>query len=804
MTGARSSLDSINENIWALNIAIDSLPPGIFPYEAGICLSIHNTNWFPRDKEKDPSYIKSSNFVVNDKVELSITGNHLPNAKPLALVSGTKLLLDDGDSVPFAWTNVPNAEKYRLSIFSMDSQLVYQKETYNNREAVALQAGNYQWKVEAKNASTNYDNTGAGTLVYFLTVENLSFTHILDSVSHNIKSVSGHKDTPMLFVKWGEYADLREWDRPHLNSDFLDENESNSCWAIAIKNLNKHFGGNVTLDEIRWHASKRGADPINTFGTFDGANGAGTRIQDGLKFALDSTVSYNYIYHKNIPLTYNEVKKILKNNQEIYISENNNPGSHAMLIDAYYTTTDGNYVGIVNIDNWGKRGILLADSLFRDLGSYIVIDRPLKPTNMSPLLGVEKSDQTHTWIEWTDSDGDGITDFDEVYRFGTNPNSVDSDSDAVYDKDEIYSYTIRERSTLIFSGSYKGEKADLRKLTVIKGIEDEYLADVDGDGLRAELDPDSDNDGLLDGEDLDPYNFTLLRDSLEINELPKEVVLYALKQLRVNDGTTCINDTETPCIYAAEDTDSDYGIITGVSTSAAALFAKNNVFIRNNPNNTFSVNYYGSNNLTTTRHDGYITIEKKHSEEEWPWKLNIAPPAFDEGDSILVIHRGDSCLLNNNDHFKKLKVESGGIVYFPVGNLFVGDLQLDAGSKIRFEDQSRNTTLYAKGSILWKSIFSYKKEFGFREDAVAGNFRFIYSGTQKIFFDTNWHGTIIAPNSKIVLGQTNNKDLYGQFFAKEIVIHQYSYLVYTPFNPEQKSLECAIFRKNNKKQESKS
>lgn len=804
MIGARSGLDSISENIWALNIVIDTLPPGLYPYEAGFCIGIHNTTWQSRDKKKDPSYIASSTFQINDKVELNVGGSHLPNAKPLALASGTKMLLDAGDSVPFAWHRVPNAEKYRLSIFSADSQLVYQKETYNNRESVALGTGEYRWKVEAKNPTTDYEGSGAGTLVYFLVVDSLSFTNILDSVSHDIKSVSGHKDTPMLFVGWGEYIDLREWDRPHLGRVFLDENEYNSCWAIAIKNLNAHFGGNLTLDEIKWYVGKKSNGPINTFKTLDGALGSGNDISSGLKFALDSTISYVTIEHKDIPLTYERVKMILKNNQEIYISEECGSLHHAMLIDAYYTTTDGNYVRIVNIDNFGKRGILLADSLFRDLASYIVIDKPLNVQNMNPLLGVEKSDQTHTWIEWTDSDKDGITDFDEVYRFGTNPNTMDSDSDGVYDKDEIYYYTIRERSEFVFAGTYKGEKANLTKMLVIKGIESEYLADVDGDGVRAELDPDSDNDGLLDGEDPDPYNFTLLRDTtLRVNELPKDVALYALKQLRVNDGSTC-KISELPCTYASEDTDSDYGIIMGVSASAAHLHAKNNVFIRNNPNNTFDVRFYGLDNLASTRHDGKVTVDEKYSAEEWPWKLNIVLPAYDEGDSILVVHRGDTCFLNNNDHLKKLKVESGGVVYFPVGSLFVGNLQLDAGSKIRFKDQSRNTTLYAKGTIQWKSSFSYQMGKGFEEECVAANFRFIYSGSQKIFFDTNWHGTIIAPNSKIVLGQTNNKELYGQFFANEIVIHQYSKLVHVPFFHEQNFLECVYFGKKIKKQRIKS
>ena len=60
------------------------------------------------------------------------------------------------------------------------------------------------------------------------------------------------------------------------------------------------------------------------------------------------------------------------------------------------------------------------------------------------------------------------------------------------------------------------------------------------------------------------------------------------------------------------------------------------------------------------------------------------------------------------------------------------------------------------------------------------------------FFDTNWYGTIIAPKARIILGQTNAKNLYGQFYANEIVIHQYSNLNLVPFEWEQGGLEYAF------------
>lgn len=73
--------------------------------------------------------------------------------------------------------------------------------------------------------------------------------------------------------------------------------------------------------------------------------------------------------------------------------------------------------------------------------------------------------------------------------------------------------------------------------------------------------------------------------------------------------------------------------------------------------------------------------------------------------------------------------------------------------------------------------------------SAAERFKLIYCGYDKIFFEINWYGTIIAPNAEIVLGQTRDKALVGQFYADKIVVHQYSYLSNVPFNSEHGQLE---------------
>jgi hypothetical protein len=87
-----------------------------------------------------------------------------------------------------------------------------------------------------------------------------------------------------------------------------------------------------------------------------------------------------------------------------------------------------------------------------------------------------------------DSDGDGLVDFDEIHRFGTDPQVADSDEDLIPDMVDVYGYVFTP------SGDW----------TI-------GMRDTDGDGLPKELDPDNDrtdNDGVIDGcEDLNRNGF---------------------------------------------------------------------------------------------------------------------------------------------------------------------------------------------------------------------------------------------------------------------------------------------------------
>ena len=135
-----------------------------------------------------------------------------------------------------------------------------------------------------------------------------------------------------------------------------------------------------------------------------------------------------------------------------------------------------------------------------------------------------------------DTDGDGLTDGQEVRKYGTNPLNPDTDGDGLLDGDEVEKYGTDPRNP-----------------------------DTDGDGLldgeevvkygTNPLDPDSDNDGLKDGEEVKKYGTNPLNPDSDYDMLSDgaEVLKYGTNPLDpdtdkggVRDGHEVIYDGTNP------------------------------------------------------------------------------------------------------------------------------------------------------------------------------------------------------------------------------------------------------------------
>jgi hypothetical protein len=76
---------------------------------------------------------------------------------------------------------------------------------------------------------------------------------------------------------------------------------------------------------------------------------------------------------------------------------------------------------------------------------------------------------------------------------------------------------------------------------------------------------------------------------------------------------------------------------------------------------------------------------------------------------------------------------------------------------------------------------------------VASGFKLYYYGEERFFVHGVWAGTLIAPNAKLVLGQTQNKKIYGQFLGKGVTVHQYSKIFRMSFDPKNQPSPIRFF-----------
>ena len=202
--------------------------------------------------------------------------------------------------------------------------------------------------------------------------------------------------------------------------------------------------------------------------------------------------------------------------------------------DPWLADTDGNGIndGAEDRDSDGltdRQEIDITFTMFDVYDSYGDYDLDGLPDEL--VLLVLQSTDLHT----SDTDGDGINDYDEVYKYGTNPLDIDTDGDGINDNEEINLVT----STLISDptsadGDMDGlsDPLELGKVTdpSYPGfLSNPMLSDTDGDGLSDDFEfeyryeytaeeleefgsiipniidpalPDTDGDGLTDSEEI--------------------------------------------------------------------------------------------------------------------------------------------------------------------------------------------------------------------------------------------------------------------------------------------------------------
>jgi len=266
------------------------------------------------------------------------------------------------------------------------------------------------------------------------------------------------KDTKMLCLEGCPLHGPDAWDVEHLNRS---THVSMRCLRAAISMMNSFYGGNLSQDRISYYVyeecSKDGL-PEGDLGHGIGLRGVnaptilGWALNEASVIRLDGKPDFI------------DIKQWIDSDHPIM--RDNGTDHRITVIDGY--DTEGQAVHVID-PLTGTETIIPYD----DLDVFVVW----------VAIGDSITARSDEPTVWMDSDVDGVVDFDEINRFHTDPYNPDTDQDGIDDKTEIRSYT--------FLSDDSFDSHDVRK------------PDADGDGLRAELDWDSDNGGCPDGlEDL--------------------------------------------------------------------------------------------------------------------------------------------------------------------------------------------------------------------------------------------------------------------------------------------------------------
>ena len=209
--------------------------------------------------------------------------------------------------------------------------------------------------------------------------------------------------------------------------------------------------------------------------------------------------------------------------------------------DAYWTITAHLFAWLRGMDDdWDK------DGLTNEFELQIGTDPHKADTDGDGLSDGDEVLKYHTDPLKKDTDGDGLTDYEEVMISHTDPLNPDTDGDGLSDGDEVNKYhTDPLKKDTDGDGLTDGEE-------VLKYHTDPLNTDTDGDGLsdgdevnKYHTDPlrrDTDGDGLTDGDEVLKYHTDPLKMDTDGGGMPdgKEIQL-GLNPLNPSDDVPIIS-----------------------------------------------------------------------------------------------------------------------------------------------------------------------------------------------------------------------------------------------------------------------
>jgi hypothetical protein len=402
------------------------------------------------------------------------------------------------DATPsFDWVDFPGADSYRLQVdnnwdFSSPEIDVSGLTTSQYTPVTSLTDDAYFWRVQAFVGGL----PTPWAAEWLLVIQTAALAPQGRGGQLSCPHKWQRKDTELLCI-WEQRASTRPgcvesgnhaWDKPHPDqSPGGGQGCPHDVWYCArasIAMVNAKYGGDLSQDRISYNMNNTiRAQPEGDLGHNIGVSDP--TVTNSLSWALNgAAINYQFVGSGNF--TFAQIQGWI-NQLDCFVA--GVPG-HCLVIDGYaqITSTGGTNIQIVySQDPWRGPN---DPSVF----SYVINGAPARYRRrhrnnsfdavwLQPASGVTARMQEAAVT--TDSDGDGIMDFDEQNprNFDCISTDTDTDDDEVLDKDEIRNYTFHDQA-----GYHPGHENDPLN-----------FPDIDGDSLRAEGDCDSDNDADFDG-----------------------------------------------------------------------------------------------------------------------------------------------------------------------------------------------------------------------------------------------------------------------------------------------------------------
>ncbi len=470
---------------WGVESDQNFIQPGasIALYETGIRNSLRNWSIFSPDDQ----IIGGENKIQNVRFYFPGDGASISSDtfsiswSPMTGAIGYQFQLDDESS--FTSPIVDKVMQY--PVYEPTSSIP--EGIYYWRVKVIYSTGSSEWSSAKRLDSYSYAVFAQNSPTDVLVDKRIGGTGIVWQLQH--------KDTRMLDLDGSSYIGEGRWDSSHEKDGnvvvgdgepvLANDLDHNYCARASISMMVSFYGGRLSQDRISYELFGSYDSPEGDLGYGIGINSYDTT--DLLTWALGSS---NFYYQSYRP-SFDQIKQWIDDDRPIIYSFVNILPlfGHDMVIDGYLESSDGS-IQDVYVNNPAIKGYedgTLQMSYDKLPGFAISVHVWVGPpgTGGAPNVRSDEdfdSDGIPDTID--DSDGDGVCDFDEYFRFGNiyqrlsalNP---DSDGDGIPDKSDILSYVFDDA-----------------------GIHQLRTSDYDEDGLRKELDADNDqanNSGSPDG-----------------------------------------------------------------------------------------------------------------------------------------------------------------------------------------------------------------------------------------------------------------------------------------------------------------